>query len=103
MIDGKTDFDYRQDYDPAYSTQGSPCYQSKLMGQKATSLQLDTEVALHMTFVKGFEGFLGFRSKTFQNVLGNNALGVYGYENVATFAPATVGFSGVTVGLGYRF
>lgn len=103
MTNGKNDFMYQENYDPAYSVQGNPYYQATLNGQKATSVQMDSEIKLNVNFVAGFDGFIGYRMKSFQNVLGNDSGTVYGYENIPQFGPTTVGFNGIVVGVGYRF
>jgi hypothetical protein len=104
MTNGKNDFEYQENYDPAYSGgYANPYYQATLNGQKTTSVQMDTEVKLNMNFVAGFDGFIGYRMKSFQNVLGNDSGTVYGYENIPQFGPTTVGFNGVIVGVAYRF
>lgn len=104
MTNGKNDFEYQENYDPAYSGgNATPYYQATLNGQKTTSIQMDSEVKLNVNFVAGFDGFIGYRMKSFQNVLGNDSGSVYGYENIPQFGPTTVGFNGIIVGVAYRF
>jgi hypothetical protein len=104
MTNGKNDFEYQQNYDPAYNSgNATPYYQATLNGQKTTSVQMDSEIKVNVNFVAGFDGFIGYRMKSFQNVLGNDSGSVYGYDNIPQFGPATVGFSGIIVGAGYRF
>ncbi|HXC15861.1 MAG TPA: hypothetical protein VNV60_00320 [Holophagaceae bacterium] len=104
MTNGKNDFEYQENYDPASrSNTATPYYQATLNGQKTTSVQMDSEIKLNVNFVAGFDGFVGYRMKSFQNVLGNDSGSVYGYENIPHFGPDTVGFSGIIVGAGYRF
>ena len=104
MTGGTSDFEYQQNYDPAYSpNNGTPYLQATLHGQKATSIQMDSELKVSMTFVAGFDGFIGYRMKSFQNVLGNDSGTVYGYNNIPVFGPTTVGFNGIIVGAAYRF
>ena len=103
MTNGKNDFEYQESYYPSYSNSGVPYVQATLNGQKTTSVQMDSEIKLNVNFVAGFDGFVGYRMKSFQNVLGNDSGTTYGYENVPVFGPTTVGFNGVIVGVGYRF
>lgn len=104
MTNGKNDFQWQESYDPAYAAgYGTPYYQATLNGQKTTSVQIDADVKLNFNFVAGFDGFVGYRMKSFQNVLGNDTVGVYGYEYTTQFGPATVGFNGAIVGVAYRF
>lgn len=104
MINGKNDFFYGESYDPAYNANyASPLVQVGLNGAKATSVQMDSEVKLNVNFVAGFDGFIGYRMKSFQNVLGNDSGSTYGYNNVPVFGATTAGFNGVIVGAAYRF
>ncbi len=104
MTNGKNDFEYQENYDPAYSTNsGTPYIQATLHGQKTTSVQMDSEIKLNVNFVAGFDGFIGYHMKSFQNVLGTDSGTVYGYNNIPVFGPTTVGFNGIILGVGYRF
>ncbi|HET6330096.1 MAG TPA: hypothetical protein VFF76_04840 [Holophagaceae bacterium] len=104
MTNGKNDFEYQEDYYPSFTTNtATPMLQATLNGQKATSVQMDSEIKLNVNFVMGFDGFVGYRMKSFQNVLGSDSGTVYGYNSVPVFGPTTVGFNGIIVGVGYRF
>jgi len=82
MTNGKNDFEYQESYYPSYSSSyGTPYIQATLNGQKTTSVQMDSEIKLNVNFVAGFDGFVGYRMKSFQNVLGNDSGTIYGYEN----------------------
>jgi len=104
MVNGKNDFFYGETYYPSYnSNTANPYLMVGMDGAKATSVQMDAEVKLNMNFVAGLDGFVGYRMKSFQNVLGNDSGTTYGYENVPVFGATTVGFNGVIAGVAYRF
>ena len=103
MVDAKSDFHYTGGYYPSYST---PYVYSEIQdnGQKQTSTQMDAELKLNFNFVAGFDGFVGYRMKSFGEALGSsNFSGYYNYNAWTNFTPRTLGFNGIIVGVAYRF